>query len=62
MKSAGSSHSKAVMNSWSSMPNEYVVWFVMPGNSSRPMRMCSSIASCRCSSDSAYQGRTFTNG
>ena len=26
MKSAGSSHSKAVMNSWSSMPNEYVVW------------------------------------
>ena len=26
MKSAGSSHSKAVMNSWSSIPNEYVVW------------------------------------
>ena len=26
MKSAGSSHSNAVMNSWSSIPNEYVVW------------------------------------
>src|SRR5262245_48838641 len=34
----------------------------MPGNSSRPMRMCSSIARCRSSSDNAYHGRTFTNG
>ena len=62
MKSAGSSHSNAVMNSWSSIPNEYVVWLWMPGNSSRPMRMCSSIASCRWDSSSAYHGRTFTNG
>ena len=62
MKSAGSSHSNAVMNSWSSIPNEYVVWFLIPGNSSRPMRMCSSIARCRSSSVSAYHGRTFTNG
>ena len=35
---------------------------VDPRNSSRPMRMCSSIARLRSSSDSAYQGRTFTNG
>ncbi len=44
MKSAGSSHSNAGMNSWSSMPNEYVVWFLIPGNSSRPITMCSCIA------------------
>ena len=37
MKSAGSSHSNAVMNSWSSIPNEYVVWLWIPGNSSRPI-------------------------
>ena len=35
MKSAGSSHSKAVMNSWSSIPNEYVVWLWIVGNSAR---------------------------
>ena len=62
MKSAGSSHSNAVMNSWSSIPNEYVVWLRMPGNSSRPITMCSFIARWRSSSVSAYQGRTFTNG
>ena len=61
MKSAGSSHSNAVMNSWSSIPNEYVVWLWIVGNSP-PMRMCSSIACWRCSSGSAYHGRSFTNG
>ena len=61
MKSAGSSHSKTVMNSWSSIPNEYVVWLWIDANSA-PMRMCSSIARCRSSGESAYQGRTFTNG
>jgi hypothetical protein len=61
MKSAGSSHSKAVMNSWSSMPNEYVVWLWIDANSA-PMRMCSSIARCRCSIGSEYHGRVFTNG
>ena len=61
MKSAGSSHSKTVMNSWSSIPNEYVVWLWIVSYS-WPIRMCSSIASCRCSSGSAYHGRTFTNG
>ena len=48
MKSAGSSHSKTVMNSWSSIPNEYVVWLLIVSNS-WPMRMCSSIASWRSS-------------
>jgi hypothetical protein len=33
MKSAGSSHSNAVMNSWSSIPNEYVVWLWIVSNS-----------------------------
>src|SRR6188472_1094100 len=61
MKSDGSSHSKAVMNSWSSIPNEYVVWLWIDGNSA-PMRMCSSIARCRSSSVSAYHGRIFTKG
>src|ERR671937_825246 len=61
MKSAGSSHSNAVMNSWSSMPNEYVVWLWIVANSA-PMRMCSSIARCRSSGGSEYHGRTFTNG
>ena len=36
MKSAGSSHSNAVMNSWSSIPNEYVVWLWIVSNS-RPI-------------------------
>ena len=62
MKSAGSSHSKAVMNSWSSIPNEYVVWLWIDGELVRRSRMCSSIARCRSASGSAYQGRTFTNG
>ena len=61
MKSAGSSHSNAVMNSWSSIPNEYVVWFWIDTNSA-PIRMCSSIASWRSSAGSAYHGRVFTNG
>ena len=61
MKSDGSSHSNAVMNSWSSIPNEYVVWLWIVSNS-RPTRMCSSIARCRSSSVRAYHGRTFTNG
>src|SRR4030095_6911919 len=37
MKSAGSSHSNAVMNSWSSIPNEYGVWLWSEDNSA-PMR------------------------
>ena len=49
------------MNSWSSIPKEYVVWLWIVSNS-RPIRMCSSIARWRSSSGSAYQGRTFTNG
>ena len=61
MKSDGSSHSKAVMNSWSSMPKEYVVWLTIVANS-WPTRMCSSIARCRSSWDSEYQERSFTNG
>ena len=61
MKSAGSSHSKTVMYSWSSIPNEYVVWLLIVSNSC-PIRMCSSIARCRSASGSEYQGRTFTNG
>ena len=61
MKSAGSSHSNTVMNSWSSIPNEYVVWLWIVSNSC-PIRMCSSIARCRSSSGSAYHGRTFTKG
>ena len=61
MKSAGSSHSNAVMNSWSSSPNEYVVWFWIDGKRA-PIAMCSSIARCRSSAGSAYHGRTFTNG
>ena len=61
MKSAGSSHSKAVMNSWSSIPNEYVVWFTIVRNSC-PTRMCSSIARWRSSAGSEYQERSFTKG
>src|SRR5438477_1443614 len=61
MKSAGSSHSNAVMNSWSSMPNEYVVWLWIVANSA-PMRMCSSIARCRSSGVNEYQGRALTKG
>ena len=61
MKSDGSSHSNAVMNSWSSIPNEYVVWLWIVSNSA-PTRMCSSIALWRSSGESAYHGRTFTNG
>src|SRR5436305_5474538 len=61
MKSAGSSHSNAVMNSWSSIPNEYVVWLWIVENSC-PTRMCSSIARCRSSRESEYHGRVFTNG
>ena len=61
MKSDGSSHSKTVMNSWSSIPNEYVVWLWIVENS-WPTRMCSSIARWRSSCESAYQERSFTNG
>src|SRR3954470_1263968 len=61
MKSAGSSHSKAGMKCWWSIQNEEVVWLWIDANSA-PMRMCSSIASCRCSIGSAYHGRVFTNG
>src|SRR5262249_17331859 len=61
MKSAGSSHSNACMNSRSSIPNEYVVWLWIDG-CSPPIRMCSSIARWRSDSGSAYHGRTFTNG
>jgi hypothetical protein len=49
------------MNSWSSIPNEYVVWLWIVGKR-RPVSMCSSIAFCRCSGVSAYHGRVFTNG
>ena len=38
MKSAGSSHSNAVMNSWSSIPNEYVVWLWIVGELRAPTR------------------------
>ena len=61
MKSAGSSHSKAVMNSWSSMPNEYVVWLWIVANS----RADADVLVHRALAvvlGSAYQGRIFTNG
>ena len=61
MKSDGSSHSKAVMNSWSSIPNEYVVWLTIVRNS-WPTRMCSSIACWRSSCGNEYHERSFTNG
>jgi len=61
MKSDGSSHSNAVMNSWSSIPNEYVVWLTIVENS-RPTSMCSFIARCRSSWGSEYHERSFTNG
>ena len=61
MKSAGSSASKAGMNSWSSIPKEYVVWFVTVTNLP-PISACWRIAFARSSNVRKYHGRTFTKG
>ena len=63
MKSAGSSHSNAVMNSWSSIPNEYVVWLWIAGEllaADADVLVHRALAVRLLGS--AYQGRTFTNG
>ena len=62
MKSAGSSHSNAVMNSWSSMPNEYVVWFLIAGELLAADRDVLVHRALAVLGRSAYHGRTFTNG
>ena len=49
------------MNSWSSIPNEYVVWFVIV-TKRLPMAACSCIARRRSSIESEYHSRFFTNG
>src|SRR3984885_5479680 len=60
-KSSGKLVSNATTNSWSSMPNEYVVFSFTRGYVS-PIRICSSINRFRSVAGSKYHGRVFQNG
>ena len=56
-----SSVSNATTNSWSSSPNEYVVWLSTPGYS-RPTWMCPCMIRQRSCAGSPYHSRDLTNG